>query len=59
MWALKHDKNLKVSPLIMESMIELKEIRMYQDKEVIMERGEPIKHFIISLEGGINNNPEL
>jgi CRP-like cAMP-binding protein len=54
-WAVKHNKNLKISPLVMESMIELKEIRSYKDGEVIAEQGSLIKHFLISLEGGINN----
>ena len=40
-------------------MIELKVIRKYQDGEVIVRRGEMIRHFLISLEGGINEESEL
>ena len=36
-------------------MIEMKEIRVYNDGQVIAEKGTPIKYFMISLEGGIND----
>ena len=34
-WAVRQDKNLKVSPLVMESMIELKEVRLFSDGDII------------------------
>lgn len=43
----------------MESMIELKEVRQFKDREIIAEKGEGIRHFLISLEGGINLRPAL
>jgi len=40
-------------------MIQNRELHYFTNNEIIAEKGAPITHLIISLEGGINNGPEL
>jgi hypothetical protein len=49
MWALKHERDFNVSPLVMEAMIDAKEIHLFKDGDTIVEKGQPITSFIISL----------
>jgi hypothetical protein len=54
-WALRREQSLKVSPIIIDAMIDSKEVIFVGDGQVIANKGDLIEYFIISLEGGINN----
>ncbi len=40
-------------------MIQNRELHYFTNSEIIAEKGDPITHLIVSLEGGINNGLEL
>ena len=48
-WSLKRWPNLNISPIIVDAMINSKEVRHFNDGEVVAKKGDHIDHFIISL----------
>jgi hypothetical protein len=55
-WSLKREPNLNISPIIIDAMINSKEVRHFNDGEAVAKKGDHIDHFIISLQGGINQH---
>lgn len=48
-WAFKHNKQLRVSQIVLENMIQNRELHYYTNNEIIAEKGDPITHLFVSL----------
>jgi hypothetical protein len=46
-WALRREQSLKVSPIIIDAMIDSKEVIFVGDGQVIANKGDLIEYFII------------
>ena len=59
LWALRENEHFNFPPLLIEAILQGKELHYYRDGEVIAHKGDKITSLLVSLEGGINRHPEL
>ena len=54
-----HEEQLTLAPIVVDSIIESKELTYFSDGAVIALKGSNITDLLVSLDGGINGAKEL